>query len=153
MVISSARPEDSGRYECVAESTSGHRASLAAQLLVARDTRIPETSEYSNPLKKNLFRKQKNEKSQRKVHDEPTICQMYKSQRSSIFTSSFQRNNSNNNSKRAKAHSNPSLQGMTHETRAHAQLSSRVIEGPNLALSRDKRSFARQRSEYEHPNS
>lgn len=46
MVISSARPEDSGRYECVAESTSGHRASLAAQLLVARDTRITETSKY-----------------------------------------------------------------------------------------------------------
>lgn len=46
MVISSAKPEDSGRYECVAESTSGHRASLAAQLLVAHDTRIPETSEY-----------------------------------------------------------------------------------------------------------
>lgn len=45
MVISSAKPEDSGRYECVAESTSGHRASLAAQLLVAHDTRIPETSE------------------------------------------------------------------------------------------------------------
>ena len=46
VVISSAKPEDSGRYECVAESTSGHRASLAAQLLVAHDTRIPETSEY-----------------------------------------------------------------------------------------------------------
>lgn len=45
VVISSAKPEDSGRYECVAESTSGHRASLAAQLLVAHDTRIPETSE------------------------------------------------------------------------------------------------------------
>ena len=45
-MISSARPEDSGRYECVAESTSGHRASLAAQLLVAHDTRIPETSKY-----------------------------------------------------------------------------------------------------------
>ncbi|XP_011504197.1 PREDICTED: protein vein isoform X2 [Ceratosolen solmsi marchali] len=44
VVISSARPEDSGRYECVAESTSGHRASLAAQLLVAHDTRIPETT-------------------------------------------------------------------------------------------------------------
>ncbi|OAD60547.1 hypothetical protein WN48_05064 [Eufriesea mexicana] len=43
VVISSAKPEDSGRYECVAESTSGHRASLAAQLLVAHDTRIPET--------------------------------------------------------------------------------------------------------------
>ncbi|XP_034185998.2 membrane-bound neuregulin protein vein [Osmia lignaria lignaria] len=42
VVISSAKPEDSGRYECVAESTSGHRASLAAQLLVAHDTRIPE---------------------------------------------------------------------------------------------------------------
>lgn len=44
-MISSAKPEDSGRYECVAESTSGHRASLAAQLLVAHDTKIPETSE------------------------------------------------------------------------------------------------------------
>lgn len=50
MVISSAKPEDSGRYECVAESTSGHRASLAAQLLVAHDTRIPETSEYPPSL-------------------------------------------------------------------------------------------------------
>lgn len=46
VVISSAKPEDSGRYECVAESTSGHRASLAAQLLVAHDTRVSETSEY-----------------------------------------------------------------------------------------------------------
>ena len=46
MVISSARPEDSGKYECVAESTSGHRASLSAQLLVAHDTRISDTSEY-----------------------------------------------------------------------------------------------------------
>ncbi|KYN17263.1 hypothetical protein ALC57_10483 [Trachymyrmex cornetzi] len=45
VVISSAKPEDSGRYECVAESTSGHRASLAAELLVAHDIRIPETSE------------------------------------------------------------------------------------------------------------
>ncbi|XP_014207049.1 protein vein [Copidosoma floridanum] len=44
VVISAARPEDSGRYECVAESTSGHRASLAAQLLVYHDTRIPETT-------------------------------------------------------------------------------------------------------------
>ncbi|XP_031784810.1 protein vein isoform X2 [Nasonia vitripennis] len=44
VVISSARPEDSGRYECVAESTSGHRTSLAAQLLVVHDTRIPETT-------------------------------------------------------------------------------------------------------------
>ncbi|XP_035732270.1 protein vein-like isoform X2 [Vespa mandarinia] len=44
IVISSAKPEDSGRYECIAESTSGHRASLAAQLLVAHDTRIPETT-------------------------------------------------------------------------------------------------------------
>ncbi|KYM96584.1 hypothetical protein ALC62_12764 [Cyphomyrmex costatus] len=44
VVISSAKPEDSGRYECVAESTSGHRASLAAELLVAHDIRIPETS-------------------------------------------------------------------------------------------------------------
>ncbi|XP_029033521.2 protein vein [Osmia bicornis bicornis] len=42
VVISSAKPEDSGRYECVAESTSGHRASLAAQLLVTPDSRIPE---------------------------------------------------------------------------------------------------------------
>lgn len=50
MVISSAKPEDSGRYECIAESTSGHRASLAAQLLVAHDTRIPETSEYPPSL-------------------------------------------------------------------------------------------------------
>lgn len=50
VVISSAKPEDSGRYECVAESTSGHRASLAAQLLVAHDTRIPETSEYPPSL-------------------------------------------------------------------------------------------------------
>lgn len=47
MVISSAKLEDSGRYECVAESTSGHRASLAAQLLVAHDTRIPETSKFT----------------------------------------------------------------------------------------------------------
>ena len=46
-MISSAKPEDSGRYECVAESTSGHRASLAAKLLVDHDTRIPETSEYT----------------------------------------------------------------------------------------------------------
>ncbi|KYQ58307.1 hypothetical protein ALC60_02727 [Trachymyrmex zeteki] len=45
VVISSAKPEDSGRYECVAESTSGQRASLAAELLVAHDIRIPETSE------------------------------------------------------------------------------------------------------------
>ncbi|KYM80132.1 hypothetical protein ALC53_09226 [Atta colombica] len=44
VVISSVKPEDSGRYECVAESTSGHRASLAAELLVAHDIRIPETS-------------------------------------------------------------------------------------------------------------
>ncbi|KAL2725937.1 protein vein [Vespula maculifrons] len=47
IVISSAKPEDSGRYECIAESTSGHRASLAAQLLVAHDTRIPETSGHT----------------------------------------------------------------------------------------------------------
>lgn len=47
-MISSAKPEDSGRYECIAESTSGHRASLAAQLLVAHDTRIPETSKYDD---------------------------------------------------------------------------------------------------------
>ncbi|XP_076639583.1 membrane-bound neuregulin protein vein isoform X2 [Colletes latitarsis] len=49
VVISSAKPEDSGRYECVAESTSGHRASLAAQLLVAHDTRIPETTTAAWP--------------------------------------------------------------------------------------------------------
>ncbi|KAH0948114.1 hypothetical protein HN011_011572, partial [Eciton burchellii] len=50
VVISSAKPEDSGRYECVAESTSGHRASLAAQLLVAHDTRIPETKCWTKVL-------------------------------------------------------------------------------------------------------
>ncbi|XP_023315843.1 protein vein isoform X1 [Trichogramma pretiosum] len=44
VVISSARSEDSGRYECVAESTSGHRASLAAQLLVVQDMRNPPTT-------------------------------------------------------------------------------------------------------------
>ncbi|XP_020280346.1 protein vein [Pseudomyrmex gracilis] len=44
VVISSAKLEDSGTYECVAESTSGHRAQLAAHLLVTSDTRIPETS-------------------------------------------------------------------------------------------------------------
>ncbi|XP_061936168.1 protein vein isoform X2 [Apis cerana] len=49
VVISSAKPEDSGRYECIAESTSGHRASLAAQLLVAHDTRIPETTTAAWP--------------------------------------------------------------------------------------------------------
>ncbi|XP_053978438.1 protein vein isoform X1 [Hylaeus volcanicus] len=49
VVISSAKPEDSGRYECVAESTSGHRASLAAQLLVDHDTRIPETTTAAWP--------------------------------------------------------------------------------------------------------
>ncbi|XP_050445542.1 protein vein isoform X1 [Cataglyphis hispanica] len=49
VVISSAKPDDSGRYECVAESTSGHRASLAAQLLVAHDTRIPETTTAAWP--------------------------------------------------------------------------------------------------------
>ncbi|XP_076685149.1 membrane-bound neuregulin protein vein [Andrena cerasifolii] len=49
VVISSAKPEDSGRYECVAESTSGHRASLAAQLLVAHDTRIPDTTTAAWP--------------------------------------------------------------------------------------------------------
>nr|XP_031845491.1 protein vein isoform X1 [Nomia melanderi] len=49
VVISSAKLEDSGRYECVAESTSGHRASLAAQLLVAHDTRIPETTTAAWP--------------------------------------------------------------------------------------------------------
>lgn len=46
IVISSAGPEDSGRYKCVAESTSGHRASLEAQLVVAHDIRIPESSMY-----------------------------------------------------------------------------------------------------------
>ncbi|XP_076661937.1 membrane-bound neuregulin protein vein [Halictus rubicundus] len=49
VVISSAKPEDTGTYECVAESTSGHRASLAAQLLVAHDTRIPETTTAAWP--------------------------------------------------------------------------------------------------------
>ncbi|CAK9832200.1 Pro-neuregulin-2, membrane-bound isoform [Anthophora retusa] len=49
VVISSAKPEDSGRYECVAESTSGRRASLAAQLLVAHDTRNPETTTAAWP--------------------------------------------------------------------------------------------------------
>ncbi|XP_043505683.1 protein vein isoform X2 [Polistes fuscatus] len=49
IVITSAKPEDSGRYECIAESTSGHRASLAAQLLVAHDTRIPETTTAAWP--------------------------------------------------------------------------------------------------------
>ncbi|XP_029158406.1 protein vein isoform X2 [Nylanderia fulva] len=49
VVISSAKPEDSGRYECVAESTSGHQASLAAQLLVAHDTKIPETTTAAWP--------------------------------------------------------------------------------------------------------
>ncbi|XP_076281892.1 membrane-bound neuregulin protein vein isoform X2 [Lasioglossum baleicum] len=49
VVISSAKPEDSGTYECVAESTSGHRASLAAQLLVAHDTRIPESTTAAWP--------------------------------------------------------------------------------------------------------
>ncbi|XP_039312181.1 protein vein isoform X2 [Solenopsis invicta] len=49
VVISSAKPEDSGRYECVAESTSGHRASLAAKLLVDHDTRIPETTTAAWP--------------------------------------------------------------------------------------------------------
>ncbi|CAL7943012.1 unnamed protein product [Xylocopa violacea] len=49
VVISSAKPEDSGRYECVAESTSGRRVSLAAQLLVAHDTRIPETTTAAWP--------------------------------------------------------------------------------------------------------
>ncbi|XP_024872480.1 protein vein isoform X1 [Temnothorax curvispinosus] len=44
VVISSAKSEDSGRYECVAESTSGHQTSLAAQLLVTHDPRIPETT-------------------------------------------------------------------------------------------------------------
>ncbi|XP_026671204.1 protein vein isoform X2 [Ceratina calcarata] len=48
VVISSAKPEDSGRYECVAESTSGHHASLAAQLLVAHD-RTQETTTAAWP--------------------------------------------------------------------------------------------------------
>ncbi|XP_046753033.1 protein vein isoform X2 [Diprion similis] len=41
VVIASAVAEDSGRYECVAESTAGHRAALAAKLLV---THAPETT-------------------------------------------------------------------------------------------------------------
>ncbi|XP_043272159.1 pro-neuregulin-2, membrane-bound isoform isoform X2 [Venturia canescens] len=49
VVISSARQEDSGRYECIAESTSGHRASLAAQLLVAHDTRNQDTTTAAWP--------------------------------------------------------------------------------------------------------
>ncbi|XP_033228600.1 protein vein [Belonocnema kinseyi] len=49
VVIASAKLEDSGRYECVAESTSGHRASLAAQLLVTQDTRNLETTTVSWP--------------------------------------------------------------------------------------------------------
>ena len=47
VVIASVRQEDSGKYACVAESTSGHRASLAAQLLVASDIRITDTSKYT----------------------------------------------------------------------------------------------------------
>lgn len=46
VVIASAREEDSGRYECIAQSTSGYRASLAAQLLVTNDAKIMETSEF-----------------------------------------------------------------------------------------------------------
>lgn len=56
MVITSARPEDSGKYECIAESTSGHRASLAAQLLVAHDTKIPETSKFNSSTKVCTYR-------------------------------------------------------------------------------------------------
>ncbi|XP_012250724.2 uncharacterized protein LOC105683019 isoform X1 [Athalia rosae] len=46
VVIASARAEDSGQYECVAESTSGHRAALAAKLLV---THAPETTTAAWP--------------------------------------------------------------------------------------------------------
>ncbi|XP_044599537.1 protein vein isoform X1 [Cotesia glomerata] len=49
VVIASARPEDSGRYECVAQSTSGYRASLAAQLLVVNDIKVPETTTVAWP--------------------------------------------------------------------------------------------------------
>ncbi|XP_032681747.1 protein vein isoform X2 [Odontomachus brunneus] len=49
LVISSAKAEDSGRYECVAESTSGHRASLAAQLLVTTESRNVETTTAAWP--------------------------------------------------------------------------------------------------------
>ncbi|XP_015605949.1 protein vein isoform X2 [Cephus cinctus] len=50
VVIKSARLDDSGRYECVAESTSGHRASLAAELRVLYDTsRSPETTTAAWP--------------------------------------------------------------------------------------------------------
>ncbi|XP_046611691.1 protein vein isoform X1 [Neodiprion virginianus] len=46
VVIASAKAEDSGRYECVAESTAGHRAALAAKLLV---THAPETTTAAWP--------------------------------------------------------------------------------------------------------
>ncbi|KAG8036792.1 hypothetical protein G9C98_004114 [Cotesia typhae] len=49
VVIAAARPEDSGRYECVAQSTSGYRASLAAQLLVVNDIKVPETTTVAWP--------------------------------------------------------------------------------------------------------
>ncbi|XP_008550510.1 protein vein isoform X1 [Microplitis demolitor] len=49
VVIASARPEDSGRYECVAQSTSGYRASLAAQLLVVNDIKVTETTTVAWP--------------------------------------------------------------------------------------------------------
>lgn len=49
IVIVSAKLEDSGRYECVAESTSGHQASLAAQLLVTQDITNQETTTISWP--------------------------------------------------------------------------------------------------------
>ncbi|XP_011305873.1 protein vein [Fopius arisanus] len=49
LVIISARPEDSGRYECIAQSSSGYRASLAAQLLVVHDAKIPDTTTSAWP--------------------------------------------------------------------------------------------------------
>ncbi|KAK0182805.1 hypothetical protein PV327_000903 [Microctonus hyperodae] len=49
VVIASAREEDSGRYECIAQSTSGYRASLAAQLLVTNDAKIMETTTVAWP--------------------------------------------------------------------------------------------------------
>ncbi|XP_034938403.1 protein vein isoform X2 [Chelonus insularis] len=49
VVIASARPEDSGRYECIAQSTSGYQASLAAQLLVVHDTKATETTTVAWP--------------------------------------------------------------------------------------------------------
>ncbi|XP_015120724.1 protein vein [Diachasma alloeum] len=49
LVIISARPEDSGRYECIAQSSSGYRASLAAQLLVVHDSKIPDTTTSAWP--------------------------------------------------------------------------------------------------------